>query len=203
MKKDETHKQVIFSDKKIKVYEKIIKEETAEKKRELNRTLDNKVDEVFDKKYQLFLKDIKVKKDLETLKKATEDLTNFERSIENKLQALKDVVKSQAKKVETICERQCKINGWDVYFGNYDNDFHDFNSKLEKICREELTKQFRKSTKEGQELDAIDGKVKNLLLTLSYPNLTAKAVDLNEALKNGSSMLTIALNPNTLKRIEN
>ena len=203
MKKEDTHKQVIFSDKKIKVYEKIIKEETAEKKRELNRTLDNKVDEVFDKKYQLFLKDIKVKKDLETLKKATEDLTNFERSIENKLQALKDVVKSQAKKVETICERQCKINGWDVYFGNYDNDFYDFNSKLEKICREELTKQFRKSTKEGQELDAIDGKVKNLLLTLSYPNLTAKAVDLNEALKNGSSMLTIALNPNTLKRIEN
>ena len=203
MKKEDTHKQVIFSDKKIKVYEKIIKEETAEKKRELNRPLENKVDEVFDKKYQLFLKDIKVKKDLETLKKATEDLTNFERSIENKLQALKDVVKSQAKKVETICERQCKINGWDVYFGNYDNDFHDFNSKLEKICREELTKQFRKSTKEGQELDAIDGKVKNLLLTLSYPNLTAKAVDLNEALKNGSSMLTIALNPNTLKRIEN
>jgi len=203
MTNKDTHKQVIFSDKKIKVYEKIIKEETAEKKRELNRSLDNKVDEVFDKKYQLFLKDIKVKKDLETLKKATEDLTNFERSIENKLQALKDVVKSQAKKVETICERQCKINGWDVYFGNYDNDFHDFNSKLEKICREELTKQFRKSTKEGQELDAIDGKVKNLLLTLSYPNLTAKAVDLNEALKNGSSMLTIALNPNTLKRIEN
>ena len=203
MTNKDTHKQVIFSDKKIKVYEKIIKEETAEKKRELNRTLDNKVDEVFDKKYQLFLKDIKVKKDLETLKNATEDLTNFERSIENKLQALKDVVKSQAKKVETICERQCKINGWDVYFGNYDNDFHDFNSKLEKICREELTKQFRKSTKEGQELDAIDGKVKNLLLTLSYPNLTAKAVDLNEALKNGSSMLTIALNPNTLKRIDN
>jgi len=203
MKKEDTHKQVIFSDKKIKVYEKIIREETAEKKRELNRALDNKVDEVFNKKYQSFLKDIKVKKDLETLKKATEDLTNFERSIENKLQALKDVVKSQAKKVETICERQCKINGWDVYFGNYDNDFHDFNSKLEKICREELTKQFRKSTVEGKELDAIDGKVKNLLLTLSYPNLTAKAVDLNEALKNGSSMLTIALNPNTLKRIEN
>ena len=70
MKKDDTHKQVIFSDKKIKVYEKIIKDETAEKKRELNREIDNKVDEVFDKKYQLFLKDIKVKKDLETLKKS-------------------------------------------------------------------------------------------------------------------------------------
>ncbi len=199
----ETHKQVIFSDKKIKVYEKIIKEETAEKKRELNRALDNKVDEVFDKKYQLFLKDIKVKKDLETLKKYTVELTNFERSIENKLKALKDAVKSQAKKVETICERQSKINGWDVYWGHYDSDYNDFNSKLEITCRDELIKQFRKSTKEGAELDAIDGKVKNLLLTLSYPNLTAKAVDLNEALKNGSSMLTIALNPNTLKRIEN
>ena len=201
MSKD-THKQVVFSDKKIKVYEKIIKEETAEKKRELNRTLDNKVDEVFDKKYQLFLKDIKVKKDLEALKKVTEDLTNFERSIENKLEALKDAVKSHAKKVQVICERQSKINGFDAYFG-YNEDFYDFNSKLQKICRDELTKQFRKSTKEGQELDAIDGKVKNLLLTLSYPNFTAKAVDLNEALKNGSSMLTIALNPNTLKRIEN
>ena len=199
----ETHKQVIFSDKKIKVYEKIIKEETAEKKRELNRVLDNKVDEIFDKKYQSFLKDIKVKKDLETLKKYTVELTNFERSIENKLKALKDAVKLQAKKVETICERQSKINGWNVYWGHYDSDYNDFNSKLQKICRDELIKQFRKSTKEGAELDAIDGKVKNLLLTLSYPNLTAKAVDLNEALKNGSSMLTIALNPNTLKRIEN
>ena len=203
MKKDDTHKQVIFSDKKIKVSEKIIKDETAEKKRELNRALDNKVDEVFDKKYQLFLKDIKVKKDLETLKKATKALKDFERSIENKKQALKDAVKSQAKKVETICERQSKINGWDEYWSNYDNDFDDFNQKLTRICRDELTKQFRKTTVEGKELDAIDGKVKNLLLTLSYPNLTAKAVDLNEALKNGSSMLTIALNPNTLKRIEN
>ena len=202
MTNKDTHKQVIFSDKKIKVYEKIIKEETAEKKRELNRALDNKVDEVFDKKYQLFLKDIKVKKDLEALKKATVELKNFERSIENKLEALKDAVKSQAKKVQVICERQAKINDFDEYFG-YNEDFDDFNKKLEKICRNELIKQFRKSTVEGKELDAIDGKVKNLLLTLSYPNLTAKAVDLNEALKNGSSMLTIALNPNTLKRIEN
>ena len=32
MNKDETHKPVIFSDKKIKIYEKIIKEQTAEKK---------------------------------------------------------------------------------------------------------------------------------------------------------------------------
>ena len=119
MNKDETHKPVIFSDKKIKIYEKIIKEQTAEKKRELNRSLDNKVDEVFDKKYQLFLKDIKVKKELETLKKASQDLKNFERSIENKLEALKDAVKSHAKKVETICERQSKINGWDtIYWGH-------------------------------------------------------------------------------------
>jgi|TARA_R100000081_G_scaffold83948_1_gene52240 hypothetical protein len=203
MTNKDTHKQVIFSDKKIKVYEKIIKEETAEKKRELNRSLDNKVDEVFDKKYQLFLKDIKVKKELETLKKASQDLTNFERSIENKLEALKDAVKSQAKKVQSICERQSKVNDWNESFYYSDYDYEDYNKKLSQICRDELTKQFRKSTVEGKELDAIDGKVKNLLLTLSYPNLTAKAVDLNEALKNGSSMLTIALNPNTLKRLEN
>ena len=60
MKKDETYKQVVFSDKKIKTYEKTIKESTAEKKRQLNRALDNMVDKVFNKKYQLFLKDIKI-----------------------------------------------------------------------------------------------------------------------------------------------
>lgn len=203
MKKEDTYKQVIFSDKKIKMYEKIIKEETAEKKRQLYRALDNKVDEVFDKKYQLFLKETKTKKPLEDLKKAGIELKNFQRSIENKLQALQDNVKSKAKKLEAICERQSQVNGWDVYWGSFDNDFDTFNGKLEKICREELTKQFKKSTKEGQELDTIDGQVKNLLLTLSYPNLTAKSVDLNEALQSGSSMLSIALNPSTLKQISN
>ena len=53
-------KQVIFSDGKRKTFEKIIKQQTAEKKRELNRSLDNKVDGLFSKKYPLFLKDIKV-----------------------------------------------------------------------------------------------------------------------------------------------
>jgi hypothetical protein len=118
MKKEDTYKQVIFSDKKIKMYEKIIKEETAEKKRQLYRALDNKVDEVFDKKYQLFLKETKTKKPLEDLKKAGIELKNFQRSIENKLQALQDNVKSKAKKVEAICERQSQVNGWDVYWGS-------------------------------------------------------------------------------------
>ena len=156
MKKDETYKQVVFSDKKIKTYEKTINEQTAEKKRTLNRALDNMVDKVFNKKYQLFLKDIKIKKDLQDLKKASQELTNFKRSYESKLEALKYAVKSKAKKVEVICERQSKIHDWDVYWGHYDGDYDDYNSKLEKICREELTKQFRKSTKEGQELDKLD-----------------------------------------------
>lgn len=203
MKKDDTYKQVVFSDKKIKTYEKTIKETTAEKKAELNRALDNMVDQVFDKKYLAFLKDIKVKKELDALEKSTKELRDFERSIEMKKESLKDAVKSNAKKVEVICERQSKINGFDVYFGYGDYDFEDFNSKLQKVCRDELTKQFRKSTKEGKELDTIDTNARNLILTLSYPNLMAKAVDLNEALKNGSNMLSICLNPNTLKQIEN
>ena len=54
-----------------------------------------------------------------------------------------------------------------------------------------------------KQLDEIDNRMKNLLLTLSYPNLKAKAVDLNKALENGGSMLAIALNPDTLKQISN
>ena len=60
-----TKKAVIFSDGKIKRFEKIVKQQTEEKKQELNRALDNKVDEVFDKKFQQFLKEFKVKKELD------------------------------------------------------------------------------------------------------------------------------------------
>ena len=200
-----TKKAVIFSDGKIKRFEKIVKQQTEEKKQELNRTLDNKVDEVFDKKFQQFLKEFKVKKELEDLKKASDQLDTFERQLEDKKRILKDAVKLHSKKVETICERQAKINGYEhrIHWGGYDTDYNDYKTKLEGICREELTKQFRKSTKEGQELDKIDNKVNNLLMTLSYPNLVAEEVDLNKALEDGSSMLSIALNPNTLKQISN
>ena len=200
-----TKKAVIFSDGKIKRFEKIVKQQTEEKKQELNRTLDNKVDEVFDKKFQQFLKEFKVKKELEDLKKASNQLEDFERQLEEKKRTLKDAVKLHSKKVETICDRQAKINGYEhrIHWGGYGIDYNDYKTKLEEICREELTKQFRKSTKEGQELDKIDNKVNNLLMTLSYPNLVAEEVDLNKALEDGSSMLSIALNPNTLKQISN
>ena len=194
----EDYKMVTFSDGKRKTYEKIIKEKTAEKKRELSRSLDNRADGLMKKDYPQFLKAIKVKKDLELLKKATTELKNFERSIENKRQLLQDSQRSIAKKLTAICERQANINGFDEYFGHSD-DFDDFDHKLQKICRNEIVKKLRKSTKEGHELDAIDNRVDNILLTLSYPNLKAKAVDLNNALASSESMLSFALNPNTLK----
>ena len=74
--------------------------------------------------------------------------------------------------------------------------------KLNSICRDEIVKQLNKSTPQGKELENIDNQVNNFLLTLSYPHLVAEEVDLNKALASGSSMLSIALNPNTLKRIE-
>ena len=203
MNKDETHKPVIFSDKKIKIYEKIIKEQTAEKKRELNRSLDNKADGLMKKEYPTFLKSIKVKKELDILQKADNELKEFERQLENKKQRLKDAVKIAVKKCQAICERQSKINDWDANFDFYQADFDSFNNKLEQICRDEITRKLRKSTVEGKQLDEIDNRMKNLLLTLSYPNLKAKAVDLNKALENGGSMLAIALNPDTLKQIGN
>ena len=199
----ETHKPVIFSDKKIKIYEKIIKEQTAEKKRELNRSLDNKTDGLMKKEYPSFLKSIKVKKELDILQKADNELKEFERQLENKKQRLKDAVKIAVKKCQAICERQSKINDWNADFDFYQPDFDSFNNKLDQICRDEITRKLRKSTTEGKQLDEIDNRMKNLLLTLSYPNLKAKAVDLNKALESGGSMLAIALNPDTLKQIAN
>ena len=199
----ETHKPVIFSDKKIKIYEKIIKEQTAEKKRELNRSLDNKADGLMKKEYPSFLKSIKVKKELDILQKADNELKEFERQLENKKQRLKDAVKIAVKKCQAICDRQSQINDWNADFDFYQADFDSFNNKLEQICRDEITRKLRKSTVEGKQLDEIDNRMKNLLLTLSYPNLKAKAVDLNKALESGGSMLAIALNPDTLKQIGN
>ena len=203
MNKDETHKPVIFSDKKIKIYEKIIKEQPAEKKRELNRSLDNKADGLMKKEYPSFLKSIKVKKELDILQKADNELKEFERQLENKKQRLKDAVKIAVKKCQAICDRQSQINDWNADFDFYQPDFDSFNNKLEQICRDEITRKLRKSTTEGKQLDEIDNRMKNLLLTLSYPNLKAKAVDLNKALESGGSMLAIALNPDTLKQIGN
>ena len=128
-----TKKAVVFSDGKIKRFEKIVKQQTEEKKAQLNRALDNKVDEVFDKKYQQFLKEFKVKKELETLKKASDELEAFERTLEDKKRTLKDAVKLHAKKVRVICERQAKINGHNTDFGYYDNDYSDFNSMEDLI----------------------------------------------------------------------
>jgi len=196
-----TKKAVIFSDGKIKRFEKIVKEQTQEKKRELNRAIDGLVDKQIDKKYILFLKDLKINKALDKHKKTCEELDVFERNLENKKKQLEDDKSKSGQAVEDIFNRQAKINDWSTSI--YDDDtYSEIERKLKSICRDEIVKQLSKSTKEGQELENIDNQVNNLLMTLSYPNLVADEVDLNKALEDGSSMLSIALNPNTLKRIE-
>ena len=196
-----TKKAVVFSDSRRKTYEKIIKEQTQEKKRELHRAIDGLVDKQIDKKFNLFLKDLKIKKALDKHKKTCEELDIFERNLENKKKQLEEDKLKSGQAVEDIFSRQAKINDWSTSI--YEEDTHgEMERKLNSICRDEIVKQLSKSTKEGQELENIDNQVNNLLMTLSYPNLVADEVDLNKALEDGSSMLSIALNPNTLKRIE-
>ena len=196
-----TKKAVVFSDGKIKRFEKIVKHQTQEKKRELNRAIDAQVDKQIDKKYILFLKDLKIKKALDKHQKTCEELDVFERNLENKKKQLEDDKLKSGQAVQDIFDRQAKINDWSnsIY---EDDTYPEIERKLKLICRDEIVKQLSKSTKEGQELENIDNQVNNLLMTLSYPNLVADEVDLNKALEDGSSMLSIALNPNTLKRME-
>ena len=196
-----TKKAVIFSDGKIKRFEKIVKEQTQEKKRELNRAIDAQVDKQIDKKFILFLKDLKINKALDKHKTACYELELFEKQKALKQKTLEDSKKQCAQVVADIFSRHAKINDWSQYIDDDDN--HDENlRKLKSICRDEIIKQLGKSTPEGKELENIDNKVNNLLLTLSYPNLVAQEDDLNKALEDGSSMLSIALNPNTLKQLE-
>jgi len=196
-------KAVSFSDSKIKTFEKIVKHQTNERKRELNRSIENMVDKQIDKKFNLFLKDLKLSKALEKHKKACNELEAFKRDLENKQKQLSETRKKTGKGVYDIFQRQALINDWNTGSVYESDDYDDQIRPLKSICRDEIVKQLRKTTKEGQELDSIDNKVNNLLLTLSYPNLVATPVDLNKALETGSSMLSIALNPDTLaKQIE-
>ena len=196
-----TKKAVVFSDSRRKTYEKIIKEQTQEKKRELHRAIDGLVDKQIDKKFNLFLKDLKIKKALDKHKKTCEELDIFERNLENKKKQLEEDKLKSGQAVEDIFSRQAKINDWSTSI--YEEDTHgEMERKLNSICRDEIVKQLNKSTPQGKELENIDNQVNNFLLTLSYPHLVAEEVDLNKALASGSSMLSIALNPNTLKRIE-
>ena len=196
-----TKKAVVFSDSRRKTYEKIIKEQTQEKKRELHRAIDGQVDKQIDKKYILFLKDLKIMKVLDKHKKTCEDLDVFERNLENKKKQLEEDKLKSGQAVEDIFSRQAKINDWSTSI--YEEDtYGEMERKLNSICRDEIVKQLNKSTPQGKELENIDNQVNNFLLTLSYPHLVAEEVDLNKALASGSSMLSIALNPNTLKRID-
>jgi len=198
-----TKKAVVFSDRKIKTFEKIVREQTNERKRELSRSIENQVDKQIDKKFNLFLKDLKISKALDKHKKACDELDAFKRDLENKQKQLTETRKKTGKGVYDIFERQAKINDWNNGSVYESDDYEDQIRPLKSICRDEIVKQLRKTTKEGLELDSIDNKVNNLLLTLSYPNLVADEVDLNKALDTGSSMLSIALNPDTLtKQVE-
>ena len=159
------------------------------------------IDKQINKKFSLFLKDLKMDEALKVHKKTSEALELFERQKEQKQKELEKSVSDSGKIVADKFSRHAKINDWDSSIYHEDN-YDDVLRKLQNVCRDELGKQLRKSTKEGQELENIDNKVSNLILTLSYPNLVAQEVDLNKALSDGSSMLAFALNPSTLKQIE-
>jgi hypothetical protein len=196
-----TKKSVVFSDSKIKRFEKTVKQHSQERKRELHRVIEGLIDKQINKKFSLFLKDLKMDEALKVHKKTSEALELFERQKEQKQKELEKSVSDSGKIVADKFSRHAKINDWDSSIYHEDN-YDDVLRKLQNVCRDELGKQLRKSTKEGQELENIDNKVSNLILTLSYPNLVAQEVDLNKALSDGSSMLAFALNPSTLKQIE-
>ena len=130
-----TKKAVVFSDGKIKRFEKIVKHQTQEKKRELHRAIDAQVDKQIDKKYILFLKDLKIMKALDKHQKTCEELDIFERNLENKKKQLEDDKLKSGQAVEDIFNRHAKINDWGSTV--YDDDtYTDVVRKLNSICRD-------------------------------------------------------------------
>tara|TARA_R100001460_G_C3474690_1_gene167583 strand:+ start:38 stop:652 length:615 start_codon:yes stop_codon:yes gene_type:complete len=202
-----TQKQKIaFSDSKLKRFENALNEQSKERKAELRRSIEIKVDSQIEKKFNSFLKELKIDKILKKHAQAEKEFNDFERSYELKRRKLKEDVEQTSSKICDIFDVHSKINDWNSYCGSSDNNY-EHTQTLKRVCKDEIRKQLIKDTKEGQELSNIDNQVKNYVLMLSYPNLEGRAIDIddiNQALNKGQNLLGFILNkPNNVKQISN
>ena len=91
-----TQKQKIaFSDSKLKRFENALNEQSKERKAELRRSIEIKVDSQIEKKFNSFLKELKIDKILKKHAQAEKEFNDFERSYEVKRRKLKEDVESK------------------------------------------------------------------------------------------------------------
>ena len=183
-----------LSDKKVKFWTDHINEETASKKRDLERELEKKVDDDIDNKVSSFMKELKLDKlykDHETNCKNYEDFLN-QKDLKEK--ALRDKKTESAKVFIDLFNRQANIHDWSNMY-DHDHDIEDLDRHIKNVCRSEYFNELKKNTPEWKLLQEIDGKRKAMLRALNQPKLKFKEVDFNAAMSNGFNAIGIEYKP--------
>jgi hypothetical protein len=188
------NKTVKLSDKDKKYWSNRIDSEVKDKRQELERAIELKVDKQIKTKYKKFVSTLKLASKLTALKKASKEYDDFVKLKELKEQALKDKQKKLAQDVEEVYNRQAKIHGWENSHQAHNCDYDDFERFLRSVCRDALNVELKKSTKEGALLSKMDAQKQKMFDAIHHPKLLFKKMEFEKAIKHGFLNMGIVYN---------
>jgi len=189
----EIEKTIKLSDKDKKYWTARIDNETNDKRIELNRIIESKIDKQINSKFKSFISTINLKSKLEAIKKADAEYTKFLEEKESKERQLE-------KKLEALCElvvdsfnRHAKINNWSLMTSS-DDSFSAIDRHLKNTCRDALCLEIKKTSKEGQLLEVMDAQKQKMLDAIHHPKLLFKQVEFEKAIQHGFLNMGIVYN---------
>ncbi len=194
LKMSDENKTVKLSDKDKKYWSNRIDSEVSEKRQELERAIELKVDNQIKTKYKKFVSTLKLASKLTALKKASKEYDDFVKLKELKEQALKDKQKKIAQDIEDVYNRQAKIHGWESSHQAYNSDYDDFDRFLNRVCKDALHGELKKSTKEGAQLSKMDAQKQKMFDAIHHPKLLFKQIEFERAMKHGFLNMGIVYN---------
>jgi hypothetical protein len=150
------NKTVKLSDKDKKYWSNRIDSEVSDKRQELKRAIELKVDKQIKKEYKKFVSTLKLASKLTALKKASKEYDDFVRLKEIKERELRDKQKKLARDVDDVYNRQAKIHGWTGTYSGQNECYEDFDRFLINMPRPaspSLIKLYESKSIEGLLLD--------------------------------------------------
>ena len=193
-KMSDENKTVKLSDKDKKYWSNRIDSEVSEKRQELERAIELKVDNQIKTKYKKFVSTLKLASKLTALKKASKEYDDFVKLKELKEQALQDKQRKLARDIEDVYNRQAIIHGWDQSHKAHHCDYEDLNRFLTRVCKDALHGELKKSTKEGAQLSKMDAQKQKMFDAIHHPKLLFKQIEFERAMKHGFLNMGIVYN---------
>ena len=188
------NKTVKLSDKDKKYWSNRIDSEVRDKRQELERAIELKVDKQIKKEYKKFVSTLKLVSKLNALKKASKEYEDFVKNKELKERELRKKRQDVQASISDAYNRQAKIHGWKSTYENQFDDFDEWNRFLIDICKDALSVEYKKSTKEGALLSKMDAQKQKMFDAIHHPKLLFKQIEFERAMKHGFLNMGIVYN---------